>query len=436
MKSFEIKRAENLEAMLRTFKPNSLDETTLPQFYYADTMPIRMAKRMGDNFISPLDELFEDCTMLSGMNAHLLSGHGGCGKSTELFNLKRRFEESGQPVYIIQSELEMDLHLANCWDIMLFIAVGLCSIAEKNKIVLPEATLRQIFDYIKKDIEEIETRDSSASINIGAVLDLFMFIKGNLQFGTQTRTIIKEKMERRASEWMRYVNEISDIIADKMGGKYPILIFEGLDKIKPYERAFDIFRYDILAKMPFPIIYTFPISLTYDTKFASLESFYSVHILPMIKVSNVDKGKNEDGIEIIRKIIGLRADLKLFDSDAMVELIKQTGGVLRHLFVSIITASRLARQRGASKIEMQDALRALSDLSSRLGRLISMADHNTLTKIYEDPNYRKSIGDRDSLLKQMEALVVLEYKNGDRWHDLHPLIAKFLIEQCVIDVKK
>jgi len=32
------------------------------------------------------------------------------------------------------------------------------------------------------------------------------------------------------------------------------------------------------------------------------------------------------------------------------------------------------------------------------------------------------------LLKMMQGMVVLEY-NGDRWHDLHPIIEEFLISQ-------
>jgi len=429
MKPFVIERAENLSAMLNAFSPQHLNEINLPRFFYDNTMPIRM----GHDHKSPLNALFEDCSMLYGSNAHLLSGHGGCGKSTELINLKRRFEEDGQPVGIIQSELEMNMHFANCWDIMLHITDGLCNIASKNNIELPKATLRAVYDYINKDKEVIDTTYEEASFGIGVVLNLFASIKSSLQFGEETRTIIREKMERRASDWLRYVAEIADTISNSMNGKRPILIFEGLEKIQPYERAFEIFQYDTLAKMPFPIIYTFPISLTYDPKFAPLESFYKVRFLPMIKVSNSDKGENKKGIDVIRKIVELRADLRLFDKDVLEELIRSTGGVLRHLFECIIDASRTARWRGAEKIEKQDAKLALSDLSIKLSRRISMADYDVLKKIYRDSGFRKQIEDKDSLLKLMQALVVLEYQNNERWHDLHPLIAEYMKRQGVFD---
>ena len=41
------------------------------------------------------------------------------------------------------------------------------------------------------------------------------------------------------------------------------------------------------------------------------------------------------------------------------------------------------------------------------------------------------IEDKEMLLKMLQASVVLEY-NGKRWHNLHPLVAKFFEEQGLI----
>lgn len=429
-----MKKAENLGAMLNAFKLEPLNEINLPEFYYDNTMPIRT----GHIVSSPLEDLFENCTMTSDANAHILVGHRGCGKSTELFNLERRLKEGGQPVHIYRTELEANLHLADGWDIMLFITEGLCKIAEKYNIELPSNTLQTIFDYINSDKEIVGISDTSTSFGIGAMLNFFASIKSNLQFDTKMRTTVTERIKKRASEWQLHIDEIAGRIAKGTGGKHPILIFEGLDKIEPPARAFEIFnKHEVLAKMSFPIIYTFPISLTYDSAFASIKGLYDVHVLPMIKVSNANKHQNDDGIEVMRKIVELRADSQLFDEKALEELIKQTGGVLRHLFECIVSASRLARRRGANKIEMEDAHRALSDLlADDLSKQFDDTEHNMLKKIFNDPDYRKRIGERESLLKQMHALVVLEYKNGNRWHDLHPLISKFLIEQGIINDEK
>jgi len=104
-------------AMLRSFRVEPLEESQLEDFFCSDTMAIRM----GDKWKSPFRDLQEACATPSVANAHLLLGHRGCGKSTEIVNLKRQFEESGQPAYIIDCHMELDLFQANCWDIMLLI---------------------------------------------------------------------------------------------------------------------------------------------------------------------------------------------------------------------------------------------------------------------------------------------------------------------------
>jgi len=442
MRDMTVKKAERLEEMIRNFKPQPLDEKDFEIFYYKDTMKIRMGSSN-----DPMKRLFMDCTMQTGFNnAYLLAGHRGCGKSTELFNLKQIFAKEGYPVAMVRAEIDLNLHLADCWDIMLFVTKALCEIAEENNINLPNATVEAVFDYINTDEEEVQTIDKEAAIsgevaieagvNLASLLKLLLKLKSSLQVGTSVRTSLTKKGERYASEWLMYIEEISGFIADEMEGKQPIIIFEGLDKIQPYERAFSVFSHEILAKMPFPVIYSFPMPLIYDAKIATLKSLYELRILPMIKVSNVDKEENEDGIAVITQIVERRASAELFEDGVLKHMIKQTGGVLRHLFECIVTASYLASWREAEKIEMQDAEEALSELYISLSTLISMPNYEDLINIYQDENYRKRIDNKEALLNLIGASVILEYRNGDRWHDLHPLISKFLEKQGVVNNEK
>jgi len=302
--------------------------------------------------------------------------------------------------------------------------------------------LKAVFDYLTKDVEITEgtqkmaTHTVNAGVGVGlpflkSLLNVFAAFKNEMMINKMTHTTMSQKMEKRASEWIGYIKEISDTISTKLGGKQPILIFDNFEKIQPPQKIFEILGYSILAGMPFPIIYTFPLSLNYDARYVSIKNFYKSHTLPMIKVCNIDKSENQEGIAIIKEIVKLRAELSLFDEAALDLLIKQTGGVLRDLFNCIITASRRANRRAATKIELEDAIRALSDLSTDLARLISQSDYPMLANVYNDQKYRQQIEDKEFLLNKMQAMVILEY-NGKRWHYLHPLIAQFLEEQGVV----
>jgi len=441
MQSIKMEKAENLGAMLRAFALEPLMEDSL-SFYYDKTM----ASRTGDEHSSPLEDLFDDCTTSYSTNAHLLLGHRGCGKSTELNNLKRRFEKYEQPVCIIDSNIETDLFQINHWDIMLLITYGLCKIAEEKNADIPDGTLENVLAYLKQDVDITETKNKSASAEISGgaevktppliniLIELFAYLKSNLKVSVETRTTIRTKMEKRASEWVRYTEEISNYIADKCEGKRPIIIFEGLDKIPDPRKIFDLLSFSALAQMPFPVIYTFPISQFYSSEFAKLSGLYRHHVLPMIKVKNLDKSENNAGIDVIRKIVELRANPQLFESREVLEMmIKQTGGSLRHLFDCIHSAARRAARRDAGKIENEDAERAFSDLKHELTVQISEPDFPDLINVYTNPIYKERISNRDFLLGKMHSSVVLEYRNGERWHDLHPLIAEFLKKQGVIN---
>lgn len=439
MKQQEIEKAENLGAFLRVFTLDSLNEKELLKFYSDKTMVIRT----GDEYLSPMDDLFEECTTPRTANAHLLLGHRGCGKSTELYHLKQRIEEAGQPVWLIDFELEMDVFNANCWDIMLAVTEGLCRIAEQKKMRGLDATLELVSDYLKADREVSKETDRSIGISAAAgaeaktpsilkgVLNMFASYKAELKANTETREFVRRKMERRASDWVKYTNELASKIINKLKGKQPVLIFENVDRIQPPGKAMEIFHYHVLAQMPFPVIYTFPISLYYDSQFTSIRNFYKPHILPMIKVMNMDKSENEEGVKTIHEIVGLRANPALFDAAALKLLITQTGGVLQELFSCIISSSRRANRRGAERVEMVDAMSSLAELRSEKTRTISQPDYPKLANIYHDQKFREQIEDAEFLIKQMQALVVLEY-NKKRWHDLHPVIAEFLKDQGFI----
>jgi len=433
-------KAEKLSGFLKAFRIESPNDEVFSEIYYNNTMAVRTGMKNK----SPVDDLFDECTTPLHKNAHLLMGHRGCGKSTELYRLKQRFEEAGQPVFTVDFISEANPYEATCWDLMLMLTEGLCQIAIDYKLNVPKELLKSVLSYLLTDEDKKTETDilidagieggieANTPAILGGIIKTFVKIKSGMKASTNTRTTITEKMKKRASDWIEYINEITNQIVFKLSGKQPIMIFENIDKIQPPEKALDILRYPFLAEIPFPVIYTFPISLYYDERFSLIKNFYKPHMLPMIKVSNANHSENKEGINILMEIIKLRADMKLFDEFALKKLIKQTGGVLLDLFDCIISAARLAARRGSEKIEIEDADNALSDLREELSRQVEISDNEKLEKIYNDIKYREQIIDKEFILKKMQALVILEYRNGDRWHDLHPMIVNFLIGQGVI----
>jgi hypothetical protein len=232
-------------------------------------------------------------------------------------------------------------------------------------------------------------------------------------------------MPKRASEWLAYTKEISLHLTANNKEKQPIIIFEDLDKIPVPQKIFEILSYSVLSQMPFPVIYTFPIDQHYSTEFASISAKYKPHTLPMLKVKNKNDTPNTDGITVIKNIVGRRADLELFDKGVLEKLVEKTGGSLRHLFECITTATRVANRNDLNTIRHKDADIALSELRKDFSRWITSKDLPILSKIMKS---KVIIDDIEFLLKMMQASIVIEYENGDRWNDVHPLVADFVNE--------
>ena len=185
----------------------------------------------------------------------------------------------------------------------------------------------------------------------------------------------------------------------------------------------------ILSGMRFPVIYTFPIGLSYDTRFSAMESYFITKTLPMIKIETIDNQPFQEGIDIIREIVEKRADLSLFETGVLEMLIQYTGGSLRDLFHVINTSANRAKRRNSAVISMEDAERALEEVKTSLTRRIEEKDYDFLLKIYHENKER--IENKEMLLKMLQASVVLEY-NGKRWHNVHPLVMKFFKEQGMV----
>ena len=398
---------------------------------------------MGNPLKSPIRRLYNACTTPSSRNAHLLLGHKGCGKSTELHNLKRDFNNAGHPVHMIHANLESDLHRITHWDILLLITDGLCQIARDTETPIHDTTLEALYAMLKTDMKLTETRGRSVNMEasggvelnmppvLRSVLNLFVSLKGSIKAGTNIIETVEEEMKKKASDWLMYTAEISSAIKDKCNLKEPIIIFEDLDRLPEPAKIFELLSYSVLSQMPFPVIYTFPISQCYAPKYPETRASFTAHTLPMIKVSDFkNRAAVDEGLRVIRNIVELRADLCLFDEpgDVLNMLIKKTGGSLRHLFECINHAAEMADWDNATKIEPTHANSALEDLRIELTKTLGHQEIEMLKAMYDDDKLRKQIGEKELLLQMMNASVILEYQNGGHWHDLHPLVADYLDE--------
>jgi hypothetical protein len=366
-------------------------------------------------------------------------GHKGCGKSTELNKMADDLKDLGYDAIIIQCASDIDLINPLFSDLLILMGDALIRLAEERDCYL-EPTLRKTFaSYWQTEIEETFGVEKGSSFigeaGLGAgtpsflsgIMNVFAIVKAVIRFNADTRVTYREKIRNSTDIWLDMLIKIAVSITENSNGKQPILIFEDIDKITNLDEALNIFinHASALTGLPFPVIYTYPIALAYDTRFAALKGLYVAKTLPMIKIENVGGGEFKKGLNTIKHIVEKRADLSIFDKNVLAKLIKKTGGSLRDLFICITNAAKFAVRKGNPNISMQDADIALNDLKSSLTKTIESSNYAFLADICT--GNRRSIEDKAMLLDMLKGNIVFEY-NASRWNNVHPLVTDFLNE--------
>ncbi len=437
-----MNKAKTLTDIYNVLKPDSLDFNTMSNFYCDKTMEVRT----GDKYESPTQNMFDAINKGDSKKAFLFMGHRGCGKSTELNRLSIELRKEGFEVCIIKTSLEIDMQNAAYWDLLILITQNVIEIAKKIECNISKKILERLQNFwyeLEVEEEKIYSKERGASLGIdgelgaefsipiiSSVIKLFGKAQAEIKYSNEKREKIRHKLEQNADDWINIIKVISDSISIKLNGKYPVIILEDLDKLNT-EKAWSIF-YDyanLMSNIPLHIIYTFPIALSYSTKYAQVKNFFEIERLPMIKLHLPDMTEYSEGIKIIKKILSLRADESLFSAHALKHAIVSTGGSLRDLFGILSNSSMRAIRRNSSKIEFEDVKYYLTKLSAELTRPIETRYYDFLKDIYNGNKFQTKSS--ETLLELMEGQIVLEY-NGENWHDLHPLVRNFLIDQRIV----
>ena len=392
--------------------------------------------RTGNPKKSPIVDIYEACTEESPNYIHLLLGHRGCGKSTELNNLEKKLQKENYTLRKIDCQSETNLTKIKLEDVLILISDALLDICNEKGIDIDSEEIKILDSFFatiekQKRIGSQKEKKIHSGIGIGfsKIIQLVAEVKGQIINTSDEMITIRETIQKRFSEWNECINNIIEKIKQADNLRHPIIIIENLDKIE-LEIAIEIFKDDNLGKICTYIVFTFPISLSYDAKFRAITQYATSHIFPMIDVKTKEGKRNEKGYETIKKIIEKRAELELFEEEALDLIIEKTGGSLRDVFRCIMEAAKYANRGEKDKIGLEEVNMALDDEKyNYLSRRISMKDYPALNEIHRTKN---EIENHNDMLRFLEAHVVLEY-NGKRWQDLHPLIYDFMNENGRIE---
>ena len=357
----------------------------------------------------------------------LFTGHRGSGKTTELFRLKKELENHQYFTIYMDVEELLDLGSLNYLDVLVAIAKQVQITLHENAMPLSEELLNNIANWFAETIIEEKTQQvydtgiktkAKVGVEVPFFAKIFASITANIKAASSRRETVRINLKREISVFISFLNtliaEARQTIQNN-GFKDLVLIVDGIEKMH-YELNKDghsshsqlfVQHAEQLCAPACHIIYTVPVSLAYNQNLGS--DFESIIVLPMVKT-------DDKGIKQLTDIIQKRVDIeKVFENKQLVEkLSRLSGGVVRDLMRLI----RMSTDTDNEKISQDDVDYAINTLKKEYDRLIRNDDIESFSEIVKTHRVQAD----ESTARLLNLRLVLEYQNGERWADLHPII--------------
>jgi hypothetical protein len=179
-----------------------------------------------------------------------------------------------------------------------------------------------------------------------------------------------------------------------------------------------------LMQTPCHIVYTFPFWLGFRT--AGLGTAYNQEpvSLPMVRVSSPDGAPFRAGLDRLVELVGRRVDVaRVFGPEAeqtLVPLAAASGGYPRDLLRMV---RELLTHSAAFPVAPTDSRRVIGRLAEDYVDIIRSTDLDLLVEVARTHTVPAGT---DAEIRQfgrlLERWLVLAYRNGRRWYELHPLV--------------
>ncbi|HUI89647.1 MAG TPA: hypothetical protein VLX61_13100 [Anaerolineales bacterium] len=356
------------------------------------------------------------------------SGHRGCGKSTELLHLlgNPEIQKKYWPINFSIRE-EADVIDLDFRDVLLAIGGRMFREYRRKGGDLPEQLLKELYGWqgkIEKEVSTIlEGRGSEAELDTS--INAF-FVNAGLKMKLEpaTRVQLRQVVETDITGLIAVINHIATSIYAKEH-LIPLILIDDMDKPN-LDKARAIFhdRREIMMQPNCAIVYTVSSALFYSKEFDAIrdQAFFlpNIYLHPPMQPD----AHHEEGYQTLRKFVYMRMASDLIEAAALEQAVTYSGGVFRELARIIRTAIGRARRRKAARLDCTDIEWAATEIRNEYRRILDKEDIKLLRKVGENNHLEYN----DRMRPLLQLLALLEYRDGENWCDIHPVLRKLLYD--------
>lgn len=378
----------------------------------------------------------------------LVTGHRGCGKSTELLRLKSKLEEDGYCVLYFAADEDLDMNDTIYSDLLLAVARRIVTdLCADHGITLDENLLAKVQEWFGTTLyEQTEWERVQAELNTEARLGIGLpssmpllarvlaRVTGQIRTGQTVKKDIRLKLDPQLSLLVANINLLIGKATEQLrrkGREGLVLLIDNLDRItyrvadggRTSHEALYIDHGPQLCSLACHVVYTVPISMLYTPTATQLTAIFPEKVfVPMIKVKEPDGKECKPGLDSLRVMLRRRIPEidTLFSPGAVERLIRASGGHPRDLMrLARYACTYARREEGITPIDEEVAERAVGVLTEDFGRMVPEEHYPKLARVH----IRKQVENDVDHQMMLYNLSVLEYRNGKTpWHDVHPAV--------------
>lgn len=440
--------APNFKALFRSLDfdhPLNVEDEKDAALYVPDM-------HVSNGFSSPLDELCGSIDMSDRPGTWLFTGHRGVGKSTELRRLARDLRQKGHLVVV--ADMENYLNLAEPIDtvtLLITLAGALAKGCEGEEQLgkvsgLQESWSKRFYNYLTKTEVNIKEFGIDAEV-FSAQVEL----KEKPAFRQKIVQAMEGSIGTFAEEVRQFIKPIAEAWKHKQGNDEArvILILDSLERLRASganaEVCYQSIRntFDINAahlKMEhIDVVYSVPPYLPF--LIPNLGSYFGVDVctLPHVKVFETPKNGVDEppipcdkGVNLMVETVLRRypAVEQLIPREGLVRLALASSGGMRNYFRLLRSVCTKANV-GNVTIPLHDQ-RLLDAAEQNLRNEMPLAeDDKEWLRIVRKTHGTglKNIDKLHELARLFDSEVILNYRNGHDWCDVHYLLQADLAEK-------
>ena len=380
-----------------------------------------------------------------------LTGHRGCGKSTELLRLEHDLAGQFTPLHLYADEQvlgDYDYTYLFLWivDQLVRYFENDVKLPLRNELVADVVqwfaeVITQEDETVRKELGLATEAETGAKFDwFGLRFGLFAKLDSMIRGSREKRKQIRQTLQRYSTDLVNKVNLLLDdahrVLARNNRPNRLLIVVDNLDRLTfDISEPFFFQNGDLLNQLRADVVYTVPVSIALSPR--NIRSVFPfTYTLPMIRVHDQANRSDSAGIKALVEMIAKRVDLdEIFASKNVVRhLAQMSGGSVRDLMRLVAYSGNSARASGKTKVDMAAAKDAVQDLRLDYERLLIPGQiyYPVLAQIHRTKRDWFANGDQltpDRLAVYQDLFrnllfngAVLEYDGGANWYDVHPAI--------------